>query len=305
MPFALTLDYQPASLRRFQTRQVSYVQRLHDLASALAASLQTLWQGLLLDALMAVQQPAARAVVRDGTFFEIDALLQQIWESAVSQPARRLVPVLLHAPVTEAGARMAARVAEVSDVEAPFFPEETAIQNRVASYAGLQVSLIAGITLIALRQVLRAERQAAHSGTTQRRMVEQTMGLTPRQAASLQRRYAQLSADRPQAQVWREVGLAAAQGRLQRVRGIAQSHAWGSVNLGSQLALEQVAQVTGRGGQMRRYWRLGARPCPDCARLAQTYPEGVGLAESFVSAEGMVLHPPLHAGCQCIIDVAL
>ena len=129
------------------------------------------------------------------------------------------------------------------------------------------------------------------------------MGLTPRQANQIDTATAQ----------WQDEGASAAtiqqrqqeatsRGLALRVNQIAETQAFGMVQLAQRQVMQQAAEAS--GVTLMRFWNTAEdeRVCEDCAAVPDLNPDGVGMQEPFQTSYGPVMDPPLHAFCRCDID---
>ena len=95
-------------------------------------------------------------------------------------------------------------------------------------------------------------------------------------------------------------------GLARRVRAIAETQAFGAVNLGHRLAMTQAAQASlGQGVQLRRYWHIQPGACSVCRQVPGMNPQGVALGQPFATPHGPVMDPGLHVLCRCMVDYRL
>ena len=90
---------------------------------------------------------------------------------------------------------------------------------------------------------------------------------------------------------------------LDACRAIAETQAFGAVNLGHRLAVTQAAQGSlGRGVQVRRYWHIQRGACPVCRQIPGMNPLGVALDQPFTTPNGPLFDAPVHVACRCMCE---
>lgn len=91
---------------------------------------------------------------------------------------------------------------------------------------------------------------------------------------------------------------------IYRSEVIARTESIGALSRGAQLAWIQ-AEEEGRvkPGDMARYWYVapGERTCDICREVPRLNPDGVGIRDTFITANGRVDGPTLHPQCRCVV----
>lgn len=305
MPVTLTLAAAPRRrrMRAPWTTTDPKSRRLKRLALGLVPTLTTLWGTLLRDLRADVSREDlddALAVAHD---LDAEQVLTDAWQTHVDQEARRVFPVLFADLWQDVGDALKPERQAVSG--GALFPlmDTATEQHEHQAYLGGQLFDLWLTTLLSFRQATRRSRQTAGTATAQAAMVAQTVGLTPRQSRSID----------AAAQEWQDEGLSAAtsQQRTQdatsqalalRVRGIAETQAFGMVNLTQRLVMQQTAEAA--GATVLRFWTItdDDRLCDRCAAVPGLNPDGVGMQQPFQTPEGPVMDPPLHSLCRCDVD---
>lgn len=159
-------------------------------------------------------------------------------------------------------------------------------------------------TLLGLRHLLRGGRVDGLPPARHTEAIQAGFGLTPQQIRSLTLARARWQQEGRSATVIREATQeAVAVGVARRVRAIAETQAFGAVNLGHRLAMTQAAQGSlGQGVQLRRYWHVQPGACSVCRQIPGMNPQGVALDQPFQGASGPIMDPPQHIACRCMVD---
>jgi hypothetical protein len=201
--------------------------------------------------------------------------------AALTQPAQRLLPVVLEEAVVRAGTQTLATLG----VALPLQPGTAAVHQAIDAYVGTQIQAISETTREAIRAVLQTGWQTGQPLAEVTRAVQAVLGLTPRQAQTVARLQARLTAEgRTPLQIQRAVATASRVALRQRALQIARTEAQYASNLGSHLALLRSVDAGLLDAQaVRRVWTTAVDEalCPDCAPVPSMNPDGVGVQEPF------------------------
>lgn len=300
MPHTVSLAYRPP-LRHYATR-VPVWRRLLGLADATVEQLMQLWWELFQDGHEQVHEDALTTAL-GVHLLEGRSYIAAQWEQAVERPARRLLPLLAHELVDDAGELQAAALAAIVHQDVPYVRHTRDTEQWVEQYVGTEVRDITQTSLLAVQFVLRAGLQSGQSLRTVARQARQVLGLTPHQQHSMDTLRQRLTAlGMPARAVQQQVAQATRQAIQQRARVIAQHEALTLVHQGAHRAVVQAVQ---RGimapEQVRRRWVITAGACAAiCIPIrGMNPPEGVGLYEAFETPAGPMLYPPAHINCRC------
>ena len=296
MPLALTVTVLPPQSRLHVAQDVSLWQRLQQLARRSILSLLIFWRALFADLHRALDPERLQATLRSPALFDTETYVMGLWETLVDQEARALLPVLLRETMVETGQVVAPEMAEVAGLPIPFVPGLDEPRQALHLYANTQVTLIGATTLRGVRALERLDEAEALPAFP----VGAALGLTPVQIRHLTHaRTRWAAAGRSVTQVQRATQEAIAQGLATRTQVIAETQAYGTVNLAHHQAMLQAAQVG--GVELRGYWQVQPGACLQCLPIPGMNVNGVPLGQPFQSPDGPIITPPRHPMCRCVI----
>jgi hypothetical protein len=297
MPVLLTVEPAAALV---VGRRGSLWQRLQALARRAIVPLTTFWRTLFADVRHQQDIRAIAEALRTAHLLDAEQEVMRIWRRYGEEEARSLLPGLLMGLVSRTGNVVRTTMEEAAGRPLDFQPHLEEPQREVSQYANAQVTLVTQTTLLGLRHLLRGGRLADQSPEAHAGMITQAFGLTPQQIRNLAAAQARWQQDgRSASAITDATQQAVALGITQRVRAIAETQAFGAVNLGHRLAITQATHATG-GALLRRYWQTQPGACPECLAIASMNADGVGLSEGFQTSYGVLMDPPLHAYCRCM-----
>jgi hypothetical protein len=303
MPLMLDVTYQ--RLPRIFASRVPAWRRLLALADAAAVKLTTLWSGFFSDARGSVRLEALARTLEAPNILEAQALVSQTWHMEVEVPARRLLPVLATETITDAARLMEPTVSRLVGQPVTYTTGLPETAQWVNTFVGTQIRDITATTRQAVQQVLRAGWNAGTAPRPLARQIRDVIGLTPRQAQTIERLRGQLQAQgKTVAQVQRSVEQATTKALRYRAETIARTESLTLANRGS---FETTTQAVRRGyideQRLRRFWLVteGKNTCAECLAIPAMNPDGVGLYEEFQTGQGTLLFPPLHPNCRCTV----
>jgi hypothetical protein len=305
MPLALDITYRRPP-RTFASRVPAW-RRLLALADAAAVKLTTLWQGFFTDARGGVQIEALARTLEAPNILEAQALISQTWHMEVELPARRLLPALATETITDAARLMEPTVSRLVGQPVTYITGLPETAQWVNEFVGTQIRDITATTRQAVQQVLRAGWQAGTAPRPLARQLRDIIGLTPRQAQTIERLRGQLQAQgKTAAEVQRSVAQATAKAIRYRAETISRTE---SITLANRGSHETLLNAVRRGyvaeERVRRFWLLTPGACETCQEVPGMNPEGVGVNEPFQTPLGTVLFPTLHPRCRCATTTSL
>jgi hypothetical protein len=276
--------------------------RLQALARRALTPLATFWRQVFTDVRREQDAGAITQALRSAHLLDAEQEVMGIWRRYGEDEARSGLPGLLlglmrrtativHRTLEETAGR---RLDMPSD-----FGESQQEANRVAN---AHVTLVTQTTLLGLRHLLREGWLANQVPEAHAALITQGFGLTPQQIRSLSAAQARWRQDGRSATEMQDATLQAiALGLAHRVRAMAETQAFGTVNVGHRLAMTHTAQTTlGGGAQLRRYWQTQPGACAECRAIASMNAAGVGLSEGFQTSSGVLMDPPAHVWCRCM-----
>jgi hypothetical protein len=275
--------------------------------AVLAAAIQTndfgrLWRSLALDRLEQALRPAlnALAFIHDRVAMETTARIEQI---AKAGPSKLKTPAVI--PLTYD----------------PLNPETVARQNADNEQVVERIEEGAQQTA---EQVVSDGLRARDRASAIARRLRTTLGMTPQEANAIENYRRALEAGNASSlsralrdrrfdarirrgdaldstQIDRMVERYAARYRAFRANRIAQTESLRAANLGRAEAWRQYAEMTGRGGEIRRFWLTAGDElvCKVCAPIPEMNTNGIGLEEQYSTPIGPQNQPPIHPNCRC------
>lgn len=296
MPHTLTLTYAPPL--RVSVRSFPGWTRVQALADAARTSFVMLWRGLFTDARQAVPHEALVAALDAPQILDAVALLDTMWTRTVEAPARRLLPVLVAGLLDDAATATLPALSALAGEPVRFVSGLQETQQAVDTYVGLQMRDITATSRAAIRAVLREGWTTGQAPSALARALEQVVGLTPRQGATLAMLRATMAAEgKTSRQITQAVEQAAVRGVQQRARVIAETETQTTVQMGKLDGLTQAI----RGGALhsdtlRRFWisEEDGRECPICRAIPGLNPDGVAYDEPFQTPVGPLMTPTAH-----------
>lgn len=194
--------------------------------------------------------------------------------------------------------------AQTAQVVLAFEVADPALLLAVDAYGAERVVAISTTTREAIRAAITTVFETGQNVGQLARAIRGLVGLTPRQAASLVRYSAGLTADGV-SPARAETLLARQTQRLIRRRAItiARTETIDAASAGQHLLWQQARTQGLVGPELRRYWVITPddRLCFLCRAVPGLNPDGVGLDETFQTPLGGVLHPTLHPQCRCAV----
>lgn len=275
---------------------------LHRLADQAYPALQA----SLLDALQAVaprlQREELAALVAAQDVEAVLGLLRQAWsevatEMLTGEPGERLRRLALDAATRTPMVELSVRF-NVQDPQA---------LGAIQAHIGERITAISETTLQHVRRVIERVFASGTPLTQQIQELSALVGLTPRQADSVERfrqglRDAGLSTERQQRLVLQRIEAL----KRRRAEAIARTEGLGAAITGQQVRWEQAA----REGLIdvltaKRFFIVTPddRLCPICAAVPGLNAQGVGLRQPFQTPLGAIVSPPIHVQCRCAVSL--
>lgn len=276
--------------------------RLQALARRALVPLTTFWRTLFVDVRRAQDTDAITEALRTAHLLDAEQEVMQTWRRYGEDEARSLLPGLLLSLMGRTERVVQRTLDEAAGRRVDLPPPVGEPQREATQYANAQVTLVTQTTLLGLRHLLRGGRLANQSPEAHAAMVSQAFGLTPQQIRNLATSQARWQQEgRTASAIQDATQQAVALGLGHRVRAIAETQAFGTVNVGHRLAMTHTAQTTlGGGVQLRRYWQTQPGACAECRAIASMNAAGVGLSEGFQTSYGVLMDPPAHVWCRCM-----
>lgn len=307
MPFAVALAYRPMPVLHTHAGTMPLWRRLQALADRALTPFTQLWMGFFTDARAALPDEALTQALTDSVLFAGEHVVLAAWEQTVEHPARQLLPLLVQDTATEAARLTLPTITATLGTTLTFQPGLPEVQHAIDAYVGLQIRDISATTLRTVRTVLREGWNTGQSVQTIARDLRTVLGLTPRQAGTIDRLRTRLEdAGQTAGQVQRAVDTATRVGLRRRALVVGRTESQAATMMGAQMSMEQVVRSgIVQEDQVRKLWKTAEdeATCPRCAPIPALNPDGVGIHEAFQTPEdGAVQLPPLHPNCRCDID---
>ncbi len=296
----------PRRLRFVDTAsRVPAWQALHAVADTQYPALARLWTAVFAELKDMVTQDALRDALTRGDLAAVQAFLARAWPEVGIGMARAPLLALLRETVTKAAVAVTPQLRETLDVSVRvrFNVISQEALTWIARYAGTQIREIGQTSMEAIRDVLRQQFSGELSVTQVMDRLEQIVGLTARQARSLETLRGELvKADVAPGEVARQVEVAAQRALRLRVESISRTESLAVANNAQQLTW-QAAEQQGflDTDHFKRFWILtpDSRLCVICKQIPSLNAGGVGLQEPFQTPLGPVQVPPVHVQCRC------
>ena len=308
----------PLDLTLHATRRPRFVDRgsrepawrsLHRLADTAYPDFALAWQVLFEDLRGALDFATVRTALETRNLLVLEDVVRSAWTRLATEAQQQTLVPLLADLVGKAGLAMVPSTTAALGVGVAFNVAAPEVLLIAEQYAGTQILGIGETTLQAVRQALRLSFAEGRGLAQLRADLRSVVGVTPRQAATLERLRQRLTQEGvPVAGVRARVAEASARAVRQRVENIARSESITSASMGQQLLWEAAdAQGVWDHDRIRRYWIVSPddRLCVRCRAVPLRNPNGVGLREPFDTASGPALHPALHPSCRCAIRIGL
>lgn len=290
-------------------RKVRFVERpspepfwrtLHRLADTAYPNLRDALITVLTQAGLDVPLDVLTQYVASGPPGLVVTTLEDSWRAGGLPALQRLFAEQLPALVT-ASAEATARTAELV---LAFEVADPVLLLAVDAYGAERVVEIAATTRQAIRSATTTAFQTAQNVGQLARTLRGLVGLTSRQADSLVRYSAGLTADGVSPARADEL-IARQTQRLIRRRAmtIARTETINAASTGQHLLWQQARAQGLVSADLRRYWIVTPddRLCMLCRPVPGLNPDGVGLDEPFRTPLGGVLYPTLHPQCRCAV----
>jgi hypothetical protein len=292
---SLKLTLTPSLPLHRHTSGVPWWKRLLSVADTARMSFQTLWSQLFLDARVQLREaPLDEALALHP--LEARAVISQVWERTVEEPARQLLPPLSTQVITDAARVMTPTLSQLVGPHLGYTTGLPETAQWVQQYVGAQIRDITATTRQAVQQILREGWQAGTAPHALARQLREVLGVTPRQRQTLDRLRARLT-EQGMAPMTVERQIARATQRAVQIRAevIARTETLALSNRGSyETLLQSVRRSYVEADRVRRHWSITAGACAICIAIAERYPNGVGLHDAFEGPDGPILTPPSH-----------
>lgn len=277
---------------------------LHQLADDATPDLRRTLVAVLASVGAALPADRLAALVSAGDQAALEAVLLDTWETLGVQGLQdRVLPKL------RTLALQAAEATALVGIDVAFNVQDDAALRAIDALAGQHLTQVSQTTREAVRGIVRRAFESGTPLTQQIAEISQVIGLTERQAVSLAAfRQGLIDAGESPARVQALVARRAQALRRQRAEVIARTESMAMVHEGQQERWRQAARDgLLEASRLRRTWLVTPddRLCSLCAPVPGMNPEGVGLETAFVTPLGLVLHPPLHPSCRCVVTATL
>jgi hypothetical protein len=316
MPFALTLTHIPR-LRHLQLSPAPSPppplsdepwRQLLAQATDLESQLQILWDGVFLDYLARLSPESLETAIEHGPL-PTEHLLWSAWHGVTQTATRAPLLALLHSAAAQTFDALQPGLAQVLEAPALRFDVPTpALGAFIDQYVGAQLVAVTDTTRQAIRQIVRDNVEAGRTIREQAKAIRSVVGLTPRQAASVEGLRQQLTEQGvAPSQIERQVEVAADRARRLRAQQIARTESMRVANQ-AQAVLHEQAQAQGYlPVDQKKQWLItpDRRLCPICAAIPGMNPGGVLLGEPFETPIGPLDMPPAHPACRCTLTLVL
>ena len=275
----------------------------------------------LLDDMLAVLEAVRPAIPREaltqrvlsGDQADTEQLLTQVWDEVGQQGLEgTLVPRLRTLALD------AAEATPLPEAGSTFDAQDLVLLLALDAFLSTQVATISATTRTAIPALVQralaptlplpgtsAPLPPALSLPQRIDELTQVVGLTPRQAASVQRfRQGLEQGGETPARIQALVERRATAMRRQRAETISRTESITSVHVGQQQRFEQAAREgTLDTVRFRRFWIVTPddRLCPNCSSIPGLNLAGRALGEPFATPYGPLLHPAAHALCRCSV----
>ena len=305
----------PLDLTLHATRRPRFVDRgsrepswrtLHRLADAAYPAFALAWQVLFEDLQESLDFATVQTALETRNLLVLDDVVRSAWTRLATEAQQQALLPILTDLVGKAGAAMAPSTSATLGVSVAFnvaAPEVLAVAEQ---YAGTQILGIGETTLQAVRQSLRLSFAEGRGLAQLRADLRSVIGVTPRQAATLERLRQRLTTDGMSvAGVRARVAEASARAIRQRVEAIARMETIWAANAGQNelwLQAEKDGVLDPRRLERSFIVTPDDRTCPVCRPMQG---QRRGLREPFVSPYNgaTALFPPMHVMCRCAVKL--
>lgn len=286
-------------------------QAVHDVADRGYAELVRVVQAILREAGSPLDRQAILRALEVQDLTALQALLEPVLNGMTEALREAMRPILEEMAVN--GAEAARQPLEQGRGELNETEVEVVfghVNEGAARYAQERSSqLVVDVdesTRQAIRTIINHSVEGGASPHQTMTDLEAMIGLTERQAQSVQRYRQQLEASGTKtADVKQLVARRIAQLKQQRAEAITRTETMDSASHGQQMLWEQAQQQGLVPAGARRYWVVSPdnRLCPRCGPIPSRNRNGVGLTEPFHTPDGPRLRPPHHIQCRCSVSI--
>ena len=254
---------------------------------------------VLTSAGVALSREDLARLVSAGNQNGAEQLLRQAWDDVGELGLQETLGLRLRTLALQA-----AEATTTAGIAMAFNVEDSEALQAINAYVSQQLAIISQTTRDALHDIIQRTVESGAPMTQQVNEIIALVGLTPRQAESVQRfRQGLVEAGERPGRVQEVVTRRVETVRQKRAESISRTEGLNVVHLGQQQRWEQSV----RDGlldptRLRRFWILGPRPCPaTCAPIPSMNPDGVGLDEPFQTPKGSLMRPTAHTLCMCAV----